>query len=91
MERFNQSKVHDGTVQEFVRAADLGARLEARSCRASGLDPDAIRRAVVAGYRDVLDDDLYAEALRGPIMEAVRRAVDEELVSPFARLGVMAS
>ena len=91
MVRFNHAKVDDGTLREFVRAADLGARLEARSCRASGMDQEAIRRSVIAEYRDVLADDLFVEALQGPIMAAVERAVEEEIVAPFAHLGGLAS
>ena len=91
MLRFNHAKVPDGTLREFVQAADLGARLEARSCRASGMDQEAIRRAVVAEYQDVLADDAYGDALQGPIMAAVLHAVEEELVSPFAHSGGLAS
>ena len=90
MERFNRAKVHDGTLREFVRAADLGARLEARSCRASGMDQESIRRAVVAEYQDVLADGNYAAELQDPIMAAVAQAVDEELVSPLERFGHLA-
>lgn len=76
LRRVKSPVVPPGTPEDLIEAAALGARIAARYQRIQGLDPDSIRRRILAHYAA----DLEREGLNcwsyETLMATVARAVD---------------
>jgi hypothetical protein len=80
--RMSNPVIARGTPDELISATELGARIAARRKRQEGWDDDAIRRAVIALYKNEFDDEGYGEYELETLIGAVQRAIDETLTEP---------
>ncbi len=86
MRRGLGSGTPNGGVREFLQAAELRTRMEVRKRRAQGLNAETIRVVVAREFDEVIADDLL-RPMAAPIMERVRRTIEDELKARPAHPG----
>ncbi len=74
--------VSPGTPNDLIEATALGARLEVRHLRHSGLDDESVRNHVIKHYRHTLNPVDHDEHERETLMSTVQRSLDDLLTTP---------
>jgi hypothetical protein len=79
MARADSFGVPEGTSEELVSAAELGARMAVRRLRAQGLGDAAIRRQIVVQFRQEMGNEGFGDLESETLMSAVQRGVEQAL------------